>query len=362
MRRIILNALVAVTSLAATLAVVELVLRLHHGPYAPPSPTPYRTVTPEGPRLIPGVEVPFLFESTTEPVWVRVNSLGLRGPELPPSSRGRRVLFLGDSVTFGYGVEEDSTFVALFGHDRAGEGVVAVNGGVEDSGILEERRLLERVGSLVGPSAVVLCFYPNDARPPVGFAQEYLHEDPLDRWFRRHPHLLARWRLAGFFHFRYRTLLMRLHLYQGPIPARFAWVDAWREGGWRHDPLEWQRLVAEARYDWGAGWEEDTWEAVTTELRKILRWCDEHDAVLGVCYFPVQVEVEGPIDASIPASRLGQVCETLGLPFLDLAPILRGCGGCFIDQCHLTPEGHRRVASALGSWIPQWWTPSAEQP
>src|SRR3954447_8958531 len=48
---------------------------------------------------------------------VRVNSAGLRGPEIPyekpPGTY--RVLVLGDSFTFGAQVEEDQTFVARLG-------------------------------------------------------------------------------------------------------------------------------------------------------------------------------------------------------------------------------------------------------
>ena len=41
------------------------------------------------------------------------NSLGLRGPEIDSPKKHLRVLCLGDSVTFGWGVEEQNAYPAL---------------------------------------------------------------------------------------------------------------------------------------------------------------------------------------------------------------------------------------------------------
>lgn len=63
---------------------------------------------------------------------VRINSLGLRGPELQaPKPRGRRRLgCFGDSITFGYGVGDAETYAArLDGKLRPG-GIEVVNAGV----------------------------------------------------------------------------------------------------------------------------------------------------------------------------------------------------------------------------------------
>jgi len=356
-REIILDSGLAVISFVCVLGVAECVLRLRHGPpVSPPSSTPYRTSTARGFRLVPGSDVAFLFESTTTPVRVRINRHGLRGPELD-TSRPLRVLFLGDSVTFGYGVEEDSTFVARIDQRWREQGLPwqAVNGGIENAGIVEERMLLEELWDTVSPSAVVLCFYANDSRPPVGFSDEYLLEDPIDRFFRTHPQLLSSSRLAAFFHFRYRRLLSRIRLYRSPIPARFAWIDLWREGSWRFDEAAMDSLRRLARFDWGAAWQESSWGIVARELETIARSCQRARALLGVAYLPVQVEVEGPWSESVPARRLARLCGEAGLPFFDALLALDGCVGCYLDHCHLTPRAHRIVADGLERWIRGWW-------
>jgi len=361
-RRRIINIAVLVTTLGSCLIVGEFVLRitdfLSGGPPAVPPPAPYRIVTPQGSRLIPETDVVFLFEGTTRPVRVRINTQGFRGCDLQAAhvTRRLRILILGDSVTFGYGVEEDSTFVGELERLLAEEpcfedSCLVVNGGIEDVGVHEERLVLEEKGDRLNPDIVLIGFYPNDSRPPVGFHQEYLVEDPIDRWVRTHPSLTFRSRLVSFLHYRYRRLLMALHLYRSPLLARFAWVDLWREGRWKTEPDVLDSLVDLARFDWGAAWLPESWESVSHELKLIKRWCGVRDIAMGVFYLPVDVQIEGSRELRYPSEMLGRVCSTLDIPFHDTVPILEGCISCFMDQCHLTPEGHRRIAEELRAWL-----------
>jgi lysophospholipase L1-like esterase len=73
---------------------------------------------------------------------VRINSLGLRGPELTPvPPRGLRVLVLGDSLTSGLEVAEDETYSAVGAQllsQRLGVGVQVVNAGVRGYGTDQE--------------------------------------------------------------------------------------------------------------------------------------------------------------------------------------------------------------------------------
>jgi hypothetical protein len=98
---------------------------------------------------------------------VEVNSLGLRGPELGPSSRGeRRILFLGDSLTYGQGVGDLETVPAALEHALrecdSGHPWTVVNAGHRAYGTAQELGLLEELGERVGPEVVVLGWYWND--------------------------------------------------------------------------------------------------------------------------------------------------------------------------------------------------------
>jgi hypothetical protein len=260
---------------------------------------------------------------------------------------------LGDSVAFGYGVDESLIFAAIL------DSVLSemyppwrvLNAGVEDIGIRDERMILQGVADKVEPRSVLLCFFPNDSRPPVGFRGEYIVEDPVDRWFRNHPALLHASHLLRFLHFRYRLLLTRFALYKSPVPARFRWVDSWNAGIWKTDERDLRLLIEEARFDWGAAWYSESWTIVEEELATIQSVCSAKGADLMVAYFPVNIQIEGQRTLTEPQQRLESICRNIDVPFVDLTPVLHKHTGMFLDQCHLTVDGHAVVASKLIDFI-----------
>jgi lysophospholipase L1-like esterase len=97
---------------------------------------------------------------------VHINTLGLRGPEIertPPEGR-TRILALGDSMTFGYYLEEDETWPMQFEARlrAAGRDVEVVNAGVGGWSIESETRFLEERALALEPDHVVLAFCNND--------------------------------------------------------------------------------------------------------------------------------------------------------------------------------------------------------
>lgn len=91
------------------------------------------------------------------------NSSGWRGPEV--RGFGPRVVFLGDSFTMGYGVDDGEEFPQLVARalgDRFGLEVNAVNMGLGDSGNGRWLGLLEREVPSHDPALVVLQLCKND--------------------------------------------------------------------------------------------------------------------------------------------------------------------------------------------------------
>jgi lysophospholipase L1-like esterase len=106
-------------------------------------------------------------EATLMGVRVATNADGFRDDEYPVE-RGerRRVLFLGDSLTLGWGVEKEETFEhrleqAL--HARTPTEVI--NLGVGNYNTTQEVNLLIDKGLAYAPDAVVLFYFINDAEP-----------------------------------------------------------------------------------------------------------------------------------------------------------------------------------------------------
>ena len=91
---------------------------------------------------------------------VRINSLGLRGPELTPVSRGGlRVLVLGDSLTSGLEVAEDETYSAVAAQllsQRLGVGVQLINAGVRGYGTDQELLLYRERLKQLHPDVVIV--------------------------------------------------------------------------------------------------------------------------------------------------------------------------------------------------------------
>lgn len=110
--------------------------------------------------LVPGAQA--VSKATGRTVHYDINSEGLRGPEV---SRDKpeymyRILFLGDSHTFGFGVPENQHFTTLIGGYFPG--VDVVNMGVSGYGIDQELLKLSREGFQYHPN-LVIAYVPHYA-------------------------------------------------------------------------------------------------------------------------------------------------------------------------------------------------------
>jgi hypothetical protein len=88
---------------------------------------------------------------------VTLNAQGFRGKDLsPPKGASRtRVVLLGDSIAFGYGVSDEETFAHRL--EVEDNGLEVLNLGVEGYGPGQELLLLQRTGLGANPDVVVLA-------------------------------------------------------------------------------------------------------------------------------------------------------------------------------------------------------------
>lgn len=110
--------------------------------------------------LVPGAHS--VSKATGRPVHYDINAKGLRGPELAFDKPEYiyRMLFLGDSHTFGFGVPESQHFSTLIG--AYFPGVEVVNLGVSGYGIDQELMKLTREGFKYHPN-LVIAYVPHYA-------------------------------------------------------------------------------------------------------------------------------------------------------------------------------------------------------
>ncbi|MBX7184129.1 MAG: hypothetical protein K1Y01_03200 [Vicinamibacteria bacterium] len=100
-------------------------------------------------------------------VALKINSSGLRGPDIPLAKPPgvKRVLLLGDSFTEGYTVEEPLTVRARLEKELSSAlstPVQVINGGTAGWGTDQEVLFYEKSGRAYAPDVVVLLFYYND--------------------------------------------------------------------------------------------------------------------------------------------------------------------------------------------------------
>ncbi|HYV56078.1 MAG TPA: GDSL-type esterase/lipase family protein [Candidatus Nitrosopolaris sp.] len=298
-------------------------------------------------RAGPGVDLPYLLrpgiEATVFGTPVRVNRLGLRGPEAErhPRPGVHRVLVLGDSVVFGQGVTEDAAFPAQLERqlNAANAGVYEVlNAGVPGYDALAEARLLETFGLALAPEIVVVGTSLNDydvapQYSPLGIlTRKELDRRTPDLADRSELLVLLRWLardLRGSLGYQLAERLPAGAMTDGPGLARL--VEQTHLAFYHHpDPAQWERLRT-AYADFGR-------VAAARHLRLL------------VAIFPESYQVGRPDPDLTPQRKLLELCAEVHLGCLDLQPPFATAGGeLFSNVQHPNARGHAVAAGAIAA-------------
>jgi lysophospholipase L1-like esterase len=118
-----------------------------------------------------------------ESVTIRTNEWGLRGPPVSPPAPGqRRILFLGASITLGWGVDEAKTMTARVEQKFRDAGVAAtvLNAGIGNYNASRYVELFFARLEALEPTDVVVHYFLRDAEPL---------EDIEGGWLLRHSEL-----------------------------------------------------------------------------------------------------------------------------------------------------------------------------
>lgn len=217
---------------------------------------------------------------------VRINSHGLRGREIdyPKPFGTRRVLMLGDSLTFGWGVTEaevTSLVVERILNDKnPRESWEVINGGVGNYNTRLEVHYLVKEGLRYAPDVVVLNYFVNDAEPDPRYSGNFINMHS------------AAW---VFFANRLDVLWRRL-------TRRGSWDDYYR------------RLYRE---------DAEGWRGARAAILRFGEICRQHGMRCLIVYQPElhQLDPYPFVDAQ---RAVAAVADEAQIPFLDLLPALRG--------------------------------------
>ncbi len=279
------------------------------------------------PSTRPGLhyEVAAHLNLETRGMGIRTNALGLRGPELAPIDTPKlfRIAVIGDSMAFGFGVQQGEDFPAqlereLAAHEpRDGRRFEVLNFGVGGYSTLDEVACLREKALALRPDLVVIAYCLND--PEIAPLQPLqLNFAPTPLW--RHSHVL-RW-LAS------KRQIRRI--------ARYGQGDYWRA---LHNP------------------DGPFWPQVAAALDEARELCRVANVPVLLAVLPM-LQPPRPWDeypyADIHAFVVNEA-HTRGFEALDVCTALRARPATELivspDDNHFNVEGNALVARALAERI-----------
>ena len=213
------------------------------------------------------------------------NSLGLRNPEVSPFKPAdtTRILFLGDSVTFGLGVPQQDTFVRLVEKRLPGK-CELVNMSAAGLNLEQEIRGVMTQGQYYESDAVVWVFFPNDIEH-MGWDMPFSGIQPcLDSLYR-----------SWLF---YQYLAANYNIAAGALGFRTSYLSALQKA-----------------YD-----EDATYGRFAQQMGLLASWCRRNQKKLAIVIFPFMEDL-GNYPLKNAQARVMRTAQELGVPTLDLTPV-----------------------------------------
>lgn len=255
---------------------------------------------------------------------IRINTLGIRGPEVPPPEQGEiRLLSLGDSSIFGVMVAERCVLHEQAAADMARAGIGAVrafNGGVPGYDSAQSLQMLRRIGPEIRPAWVIIGNLWSDV-----FRRDDLQRGRQAERIAAPMRALAAWRVG--------TALLSPWL-EG---RKVGWIDGAKDVGSLDDGGVPPRMPL-ADY--------------LRNLRDIAALARDLGARPAFLVLPAPMDFDAvPPPETVRAYRDGMraVAQELGAPLVDGPAIFLEHGGIgwFEDHVHPSQAGHTLLGHAL---------------
>lgn len=172
MKRVVLNMALLLASLTVCFVIGEITVRMLYSKVTNYNLEMWRYFA-QFKHLLPEPNLPFVHRPDTEGnlygVHVKTNSMGFRDREfsVEKAPSRKRILMLGDSFVFGWGVPLEKTMAKLVESDLSSVpgGIEVINMGVGNYNSTMEVELFKRQGLALNPDMVVLVYFVNDAEP-----------------------------------------------------------------------------------------------------------------------------------------------------------------------------------------------------
>lgn len=275
----------------------------------------------------------------------KTNSKGLRGPEIPYSRipSKPRILHLGDSVPFGYGVPDyQDTYpyiIETLLEKELKQDIETINAAIAGYSPWQEFIFLEKEGLKYKPDAVILGFVLNDVVEK--FELTLFGGKSSGYQLNRSYQSLLDWIISNSAIY---SLIQR-------IIAKIRFGSDIQQGAVAQEIASVQDL---ARYPESQK-VQDAWSLTLENLEKLFTLCRNHDIPIFVIIFPFVFQFDHPNELSAPQKVITSFCEKNHVPSLDLLPLLvnylesekASPDVLLFDQSHLTARGSRIIAEMV---------------
>jgi lysophospholipase L1-like esterase len=284
-------------------------------------------------------------------VMVHINEAGYRGPVIPRERTAgkKRVLFLGDSVTFGYRIARWQDTFPFLADSLAGTrdslDIETVNLSVEGYSQWQEAIVMAKQGAPYRPDLVVLGFVLNDVTEMFhlvrfggaeeGFQMRHAASNRLTRLLQKS------------------AIVYEVQNVTREIKAKRRLGEDVRLGAIKQQALEVETLMR--RPDQANV--KTAWDYALADLQKIDDQCRALGIPLLVAAFPFAVQIPAPDGLSAPQRVLESYTHARNIAMIDMLPPLAAAARAdstsplFLDEDHFSPQGHRVVAGLLAPVI-----------
>lgn len=251
-------------------------------------------------------------------VRVTTNDAGLRNGAVAEMKRpgSYRVMMLGDSVLFGWGVRQDETVSARLQADwqAAGRDVEVINAGDGNyNTIMEVEFFLKRLARYK-PDMIVLNYFINDAEPVPSHATNFIERNS------------EAWVFYGS-----RLDIAKRELEVG---ERMDWRDYYNG------------LYDDAHNPGG-------WSAVVQWIKKLAVYCKDNNVRLLIINYP-ELHILKPYPFPQVTARLSALAGELGVPYLNLLSAVEDQNPADLWVTKPDPHPNGRAHGLFAEAIRQW--------
>ena len=277
-------------------------------------------------------------------VWVKTNSQGLRSDvehqwAKPPGDI--RILGLGDSFTFGWGVSLEDSFLTRLGHTlkkKTGSNIETINAGVPGWNLNHYYVYLREKGIRYSPDVIVLSYFINDV--PVTI-QETIPADPKHQM--GYEHQGGPLRSSYLFNF-VKSLANNIRR-----KNRFKRIDhlSKLEARWKEMAKQRGSLIVESSREQTHA----SSQIIKTLFQKIQVLANQHDSRLIIMLIPDVGQLHQPELQHINRV-LASITKEMKIPFIDMTPVFESSSDqktfyFWPKDWHTNALGHQKMEEAL---------------